>query len=160
MGVSGSGKTTIGKMLAEKLSLPFYDADGFHPPENIEKMSAGKPLNDTDRQGWLQAIHNKAVGVLKQDEGAVITCSALKEVYRQAISDGIEPGVKWVMLNGDYELIKNRMEERSHFMPSALLKSQFDTLEKPDYGMHISVEKTPEEIVNEIISETFTAAKG
>lgn len=151
MGVSGSGKTTIGKLLAQRLDLPFFDADGFHPPENIEKMSSGKPLNDADRRGWLKAIHDKAVEVLKADEGAVITCSALKEVYRQTISDGIETYVKWVMLNGDYELIKNRMEERAHFMPPELLQSQFDTLEKPYYGIHISIEKTPEEIVNEIL---------
>lgn len=154
MGVSGSGKTTVGEMLAQRLDLPFFDADGFHPPENIEKMSLGKPLNDNDRAGWLQAIHGKATDILQQGSGAVITCSALKETYRQTISKGIEVYVKWVILNGDYELIKKRMEERAHFMPSALLKSQFETLEIPDYGIHVSIEKTPEEIVEEIISET------
>jgi carbohydrate kinase (thermoresistant glucokinase family) len=153
MGVSGSGKTTIGEMLAEKLGLPFHDADEFHPPENIEKMSSGKSLNDNDRKAWLLAIYEKATEVLQKNEGAVITCSALKETYRQTISKAIELSVKWIVLNGDYELIKKRMEERSHFMPSALLKSQFDTLEKPDYGIHISIEKTPEEIIDEIISE-------
>lgn len=152
MGVSGSGKTTIGEMLAKKLGLPFFDADGFHPPENIQKMSLGKPLNDTDRSGWLQAIHEKAAEILNKNESAVITCSALKERYRSAISDGIENSVKWVMLNGTYGLIKKRMEERSHFMPSALLKSQFETLEKPAYGLHISIENSPEEIVAKIIS--------
>lgn len=154
MGVSGSGKTTIGTMLAKKLNLPFFDADSFHPAENIEKMSLGKPLNDQDRVGWLQAIHNKAVEILNRGGGAVITCSALKEVYRQTISDGIADSVKWVILNGEYDLIKKRMDERSHFMPPALLKSQFETLETPDYGIHVSIEKTPEEIISEIISET------
>lgn len=153
MGVSGSGKTTVGKMLGERLKLPFFDADDFHPKENIQKMSEGKPLNDDDRKGWLQAIHNKATEVLKQGEGAVITCSALKEVYRKAISEGIENSVEWIFLDGSYELIKKRMEARAHFMPSELLKSQFDTLEKPEYGIHISIEKTPEEIVEEIIKK-------
>lgn len=153
MGVSGSGKTTIGEMLAKKLGLPFFDADGFHSPENIEKMSLGKPLTDGDRTGWLKAIHGKAVEILNKNGSAVITCSALKEKYRSAISDGVENSVKWVMLNGTYDLIKKRMEERSHFMPSALLKSQFETLEKPDYGIHISIEKTPQEIVEEIMLE-------
>ena len=151
MGVSGSGKTTIGAMLGKRLSLPFLDADDFHPKENIQKMSEGKPLNDDDRKGWLQAIHSKAVSVLEEEKGAVITCSALKEVYRKTISDGIESSVNWVFLDGNYELIKKRMEERSHFMPPDLLKSQFDTLEKPTYGTHISIEKTPAEIVEEIV---------
>ncbi len=153
MGVSGSGKTTIGEMLAEKINVPFFDADGFHPPKNIEKMSLGHSLNDEDRQEWLVAIHKKAIYLLQKNETAVITCSALKEKYRKIISEEIEDSVKWVILNGSYDLIKKRMEERSHFMPSALLKSQFETLEIPDYGSHFSIEKTPEEIIKEIILE-------
>ncbi len=154
MGVSGSGKTTIGQLLAQKLGLPFFDADEFHPPENIEKMSAGKSLTDDDRREWLQAIHNKATEILSHGKGAVITCSALKESYRQTIAHGIEPKVNWVILTGGYELIKQRMENRAHFMPSALLKSQFETLELPDYGIHVSIEKAPEEIINEILKQS------
>lgn len=154
MGVSGSGKTTIGQMLAQKLGLPFFDADEFHPPENIEKMSAGKSLTDDDRHGWLQAIHNKATEILTHGKGAVITCSALKETYRQTIANGIESDVIWVILTGNYGLIKQRMEARAHFMPSALLTSQFETLELPDYGIHVSIEKTPQEISNEILKQS------
>ncbi|MFT6203158.1 MAG: carbohydrate kinase (thermoresistant glucokinase family) [Spirosomataceae bacterium] len=153
MGVSGSGKTTIGDMLGKRLKLPFFDADNFHPKENIQKMSEGKPLNDDDRKGWLQAIHGKAVEILDEGEGAVITCSALKEVYRKTIVDGIEKSVKWIFLDGSYELIKKRMEARSHFMPPDLLKSQFDTLEKPEYGIQVSIENSPEEIIDKVISE-------
>lgn len=153
MGVSGSGKSTVGEMLAKQLGFPFFDADDFHPKENVKKMSEGKPLNDDDRVGWLQAIHNKATDVIKTGTGAVITCSALKETYRQTITEGIQNSVEWIVLNGSYELIKTRMEARAHFMPSALLKSQFDTLEIPEYGMHISIENSPEEIVEIITSE-------
>ena len=153
MGVSGSGKTTIGKELAEKMDMPFFDGDDFHPIANKEKMRSGIPLTDEDREGWLIAINRKAKEQEKKD-GAVIACSALKEKYRKLLSKGISDSVYWVFLQGSFELIKERMQERKeHFMPPSLLASQFDTLEIPKNAIKADISKTPDEIVASIISE-------
>lgn len=149
MGVSGSGKTTVGTQLAEHLHLTYYDADDFHPPANIEKMSRGIPLDDADRAPWLEHLSTKIK--LWQKDGAILGCSALKEAYRAALSNNNR--VDWVYLSGNYDLIYQRMQERNHFMDASMLQSQFDTLEIPSYGMHVSICNTPSVVVSEIMSK-------
>ncbi|HLP95160.1 MAG TPA: NADP-dependent phosphogluconate dehydrogenase [Saprospiraceae bacterium] len=150
-GVSGSGKTTIGQMLAAHLACPFADADAFHPPENISKMSAGIPLTDADRAGWLLAMNQY---IRQQKSGLVLACSALKQTYRDQLGKGVaEDCLHWIHLYGEMDLVRRRMAERKgHFMPESLLVSQFDTWEKPDSGLLIHVSQTPEEILRQIIS--------
>lgn len=156
MGVSGSGKTTIGKRLSDKINFSFFDGDDFHSLANKEKMKAGIPLTDEDRAGWLLSINKFAKG---KKEGAIIACSALKEKYRKTLGDGFAIPVYWVFLQGSFELIQKRMKERKdHFMPTGLLSSQFDTLEPPANSIIIDISKTPEEIVETIIS-TITKKK-
>jgi len=151
MGVSGSGKTTIGKKLSEKTKIPFFDGDDFHSPANKEKMHAGIPLTDEDRAGWLKKI-NDFVKEQSKKAGAIIGCSALKEKYRIELSEGITVPLYWIFLQGSYDLIKKRMEERKgHFMPPELLKSQFNTLEVPKDALVMDIAKDPGEIVNSII---------
>ena len=153
MGVSGSGKSTIGKMLAGELHIPFFDGDDYHSKENVSKMQAGIPLDDSDRYVWLKKLNAIAQGYAKQN-GCVIACSALKEAYRKILTEGLGHQAKWILLKGEYELIRERMKERtSHFMPIELLASQFDTLEIPSYSMKISIDTTPELIVQHILHE-------
>ena len=149
LGVSGAGKSTISQHLAKKLSLPFFDADDFHPEENIKKMENSIPLLDEDRLPWLQAINSLLQE--HQDIGFVLACSALKESYRKILSQKLR-NITWIYLSGDYELIKKRIESRKdHFMSAALLKNQFETLEIPNYGFKVSIEYSPAEIVQQII---------
>lgn len=153
MGVSGSGKTTIGKNLARKIGFPFFDADDFHSPANKEKMKASIPLTDEDRKGWLIEMNRAAKDQAKLG-GAVFACSALKEKYRTILSSGITVPLYWVFLEGSFELIKKRMDERKdHFMPPNLLASQFDALEIPDDCITIDISNSPDEIVETIISQ-------
>ncbi|WP_222984379.1 gluconokinase [Flagellimonas meishanensis] len=150
MGVSGTGKTTVGKLLAEKLDLPFFDGDDFHPESNIEKMSVGIPLNDQDREGWLRALNQLAMD--HKLSGAVIACSALKESYRVILRNQMGILMRFIFLDGSFDLIKRRMEQRKgHFMPLELLQSQFDTLEIPENAISVSVDQTVEKIVSEIL---------
>tara|TARA_R110002051_G_scaffold56046_8_gene103981 strand:- start:31830 stop:32318 length:489 start_codon:yes stop_codon:yes gene_type:complete len=152
MGVSGSGKSTIGRLLAEKLNIPFFDGDSFHPEANVKKMSEGKPLNDDDRQGWLECLND--VAVENSTTGAVIVCSALKEKYRIILGRNLEDKHQIVYLNGSFELINKRLNERkNHFMPKGLLQSQFDTLEIPTNALSVSIDQAPDDIVNEIINK-------
>jgi len=152
MGVSGSGKTTIGKMLAHSIDVPFYDGDDFHPQSNIEKMRSGRPLNDRDRQGWLEALNKLALKTTK-NKGAIIACSALKEDYRIILNKGLDPKPEWIFLNGDQKLIMERMQKReAHFMAPDMLQSQFDTLENPSDMFSVSIDTNPEEIVDKIIT--------
>ena len=152
-GVSGSGKTTIGKLLAQQLNLPFYDADDFHPEANVKKMSDGFPLNDTDRQPWLLALA-KHIAEWSKNKGAVLACSALKESYRTLLSSQYRKDIIWVYLSGSKAVIKNRMETRAdHFMPSKLLDSQFEALEVPTYGIHVDISKDKISIVEIILSK-------
>lgn len=153
-GVSGSGKSTVGQLVADKLSLPFYDADDFHPTANIEKMTAGTPLNDEDRLPWLQAINKKMREVSKQ-EGGVFACSALKELYREILRKELTRNHYWFLLNGSFKLVRERMSKRNHFMPPALLQSQFDTLEIPDYGTILDISDSVTVLVKHI-SEQVT----
>ncbi|MCG8327519.1 MAG: gluconokinase [Chitinophagales bacterium] len=154
MGVSGSGKSTIGRAVAEKLEWPFYDGDDFHPLENIDKMASGQPLNDEDRQGWLEAIRAFSVNHIEERGALIIACSALKESYRHLLEKEVPASVKWVFLSGSFELISKRMEVRKgHFMPPALLRSQFDALEIPSDAIQIDISKPIEEVVSYVISE-------
>ncbi|MGB5242087.1 MAG: NADP-dependent phosphogluconate dehydrogenase [Lutimonas sp.] len=158
MGVSGSGKTTIGKMLANKLNLSYYDADDFHPQSNISKMKSGIALNDDDRQPWLNNL-SLAMKEWEHAGGAVLSCSALKEKYRKVFKETIND-IHWVYLNGEFDLIRKRMEKRSgHYMKSDLLKSQFDTLEVPNYGFHVNIEDEPELIVKKIMNKLDQSGK-
>jgi gluconokinase len=149
MGVSGSGKTTIGLRLAAELGWSFRDADDFHPAANVAKMSTGVPLTDSDRAPWLAAIRDHIEAALARGENAIVTCSALKEAYRTAaIPD--RRRVKLIHLAGDFDLILERMAHRRHFMKPDMLQSQFDTLERPADALTVNIAKTPGEIVTEI----------
>lgn len=149
MGVSGCGKSTIGSKLAKTLSLPFFDGDDFHPEENISKMSEGQPLNDEDRKAWLLALNAHANK--HQKTGAVIACSALKEKYRNVLSKGLTTSPIWVYLQGDYQTILDRLQKREgHYMPAALLKSQFDTLEPPVKAIEVPITLDQDSIISEI----------
>lgn len=153
MGVSGSGKTTIGKKLSAATGLPFFDGDDFHPPANKEKMKAGHPLNDDDRKDWLIRM-NELAKEQSQQKGAIIACSALKEKYRKILANQIKSPVYWVLLQGNFRLIQKRMEARKdHYMPPSLLQSQFDTLEAPANAIMIDIENDPEEIVADIFRQ-------
>ena len=155
MGVSGSGKTLIGKKLAEELHLQFYDADDFHSPGNVKKMKRGQPLNDADRLPWL----NKLAAKMPEWEaagGAVLACSALKKSYRNRLNpEGIK--VQVIYLKGSKNVIAKRMSGRSdHFMPESLLQSQFDTLEEPRDALTVDISKSPEQIVDSITRQVDT----
>ena len=137
MGVSGSGKTTIGRALALEMGWPYRDADDYHPSANVEKMAAGTPLDDSDRWPWLDKLNS----VLRDEHAAVLGCSALKEAYRQRLTAGLK-AFRIVYLRGTFELLSKRAAERQHrFMPASLLKSQFETLEPPRGAIEIDVEK-------------------
>ena len=153
MGVSGSGKTTVGRLLAKKLQLPFYDADDFHSKGNILKMQNEIPLTDEDRQGWLQMLAGEIVKWEKEG-GAVLACSALKEDYRNILKSIPANQITWIFLKGSPALITERLSNRkNHFMSSALLQSQFEALEEPNYGIHISIDDSPEAIVENILKK-------
>lgn len=156
MGVSGSGKTTIGKKLAERLDLPFYDADDFHPAVNINKMTAGYSLEDTDRWPWLDTLA-KEIAVWSEQRGAVLACSALKEVYRERLFVGAQALARakqgFIYLDAPFNVIKARLASREdHFFDARLLQSQYDTLEIPNYGIHIDVSQTEAETIKEILA--------
>ncbi|WP_141204127.1 gluconokinase [Streptomyces griseorubiginosus] len=147
MGVAGTGKTTIGPLLAARLGVPYAEGDDFHPPANIAKMSAGTPLTDDDRWPWLDSIGSWAHG--RAGLGGVVSCSALKRSYRDRLR-AEAPGVVFVHLAGDRALIEDRMSHRQgHFMPTALLDSQFGTLQplqEDEAGVAVDVSGSPEEI--------------
>ena len=154
MGVASSGKTSLGERLSERLGWPFRDADSFHPPENVAKMSAGTPLNDEDRKPWLAAIAAWIDDLRARGAHGVVTCSALKRAYRDVIVGG-RPDVALVYLRGSRELIGQRMALRQHhFMPTSLLDSQFATLEEPgadERPLVVSVEAAKDVIESEVI---------
>lgn len=151
MGVSGSGKTTVGQKLSAVTNIPFFDGDDFHPPANKEKMRAGQPLNDDDRKDWLLRI-NQVARERAMDGGAIIACSALKEKYRTILADSISGPVYWVFLRGEFNLISERMKARKgHYMPESLLQSQFDILEIPSKAMVADISDSPDVIVKKIV---------
>ncbi|WP_148572036.1 gluconokinase [Nocardioides caldifontis] len=152
MGVSGSGKTTVGSMLADRLGVGYGEADDFHPQANVDKMAAGQPLDDDDRRPWLAAIG--AWLEERQEAGAVATCSALKHAYRDTLRSHA-PSTVFLHLHGSRELLEERMGRRSgHFMPASLLESQLEILEPLDgeeRGLTADVALTPEEIVDRFL---------
>ena len=150
MGVSGCGKTSVGKALADQLGWGFYDADDFHPPENVAKMANGIPLDDADRAPWLAALHDLVSDSLRDERPGVLACSALKERYRQQLLGGNE-GVLIVHLQGNFDLIWSRMEKRTdHYMKPHMLKSQFETLEEPAGALTMNIAMPVADIVQEI----------
>jgi gluconokinase len=151
MGVAGSGKTFIGKALANQLGWDFYDADDFHPPSNIAKMASGAPLNDDDRTPWLIALHQLISACLKENRPGVLACSALKEKYRQILL-GDQTNVQIVYLKGSYELIRSHLAGRAeHFMKPEMLQSQFVALEEPADALTMDISLPVDEIVGKII---------
>lgn len=152
MGVSGAGKSTVGRLLADRLGLPFADADDFHPPANIAKQAAGQPLTDEDRAPWLAAIGDWLAGA----QGGVATCSALKRAYRDRLRAAC-PRVAFLHLTGPQALIAARQAARQgHFMPASLIASQFATLEVPDPEegvIPLDVSLSPEALVEVAVAE-------
>jgi carbohydrate kinase (thermoresistant glucokinase family) len=160
MGVSGSGKSTTGDALAAELGWPFRDADSFHPPANIEKMSRGIPLDDEDRWPWLGAIAAWLDECIASREPGIVSCSALKRKYRRILLEG-RPQVRLVYLQGEMPLIGRRMARRlNHFMPTALLESQFAALEEPvaeEWPIVVRIDTSPRRIVEHILASMATA---
>jgi gluconokinase len=156
MGVSGSGKTTVGEELASRLGWRYADADQFHPPSNIAKMSAGHPLTDEDRWPWLKAIAAEIDRVRAAGNHLVVGCSALKRAYRDILVHGRDD-VRLIYLEGTQALIADRLNERKgHFMPPGLLTSQFKTLEPPtpdERPIKVSIDATAHEIVDDILRQ-------
>ncbi|MEP1448304.1 MAG: gluconokinase [Paraglaciecola sp.] len=154
MGVSGCGKSTVGQLLAEKLSLPFYDADDFHFPENVKKMQSGIPLTDVDRKPWLTLLADN-IKLWESSGGAVLACSALKQIYRDCLSSTTNPGVvRYIYLQGDKALLHSRLTSReAHFMPDTLLDSQLQTLETPADATHVSIAQPLDDMLSQILKD-------
>ncbi len=152
MGVSGSGKSTVGKALADRLGWSFADADHFHPPANREKMSRGEALTDEDRQPWLERLHELIAGHVLEDKPIVLACSALKEKYRDILVGDLE-GVHIVSLEGSHELIAERMRNREHFMPVSLLETQLSTLEPPTNAIIVDIAQPIETMLEQVIAQ-------
>jgi len=149
-GVSGSGKTTVGRLVAERLGCRFIDADDVHPQANIDKMSRGIPLTDADRKPWLEALRDIISDLNAQGHSAVLACSALKQSYRDVLNTS-GADIRWVYLRGTYEAILNRMKNRpGHFMKPEMLKSQFEALEEPVDALTIDAVSDLNKIVHEI----------
>jgi gluconokinase len=149
MGVTGSGKTTVGLLLAKRLGWEFADADDFHSAANKDKMHRGIPLTDADRMPWLAAIHDKLAESSQSQKNLVLGCSALKQMYRDKLFGGLE--VQLVYLKGSYELIDEHLQSRKgHFADDKILAAQFADLEEPTGALVVDVSKTPAQIVDEI----------
>lgn len=161
-GVSGAGKTTVGKLLTGELGWNFIEADDFHTAANIQKMRSGHPLTDEDRWPWLERLRKQIEQVLATGENAVLACSALKRAYRDRLR--VSEAVKFVFLHGDYALVEKQLRSRHrHFMNAALLQSQFDDLEDPQQDenvLAIELGRTPEEIVARIKAKLNLAGSG
>jgi gluconokinase len=149
MGVVGSGKTTVGRLLAEQLIWEFADADDFHPPSNVEKIRRGIPLTDADREPWLQALREATGSWISEGRNVVLACSALKRVYRRELEVG--PEVRFVYLKGTPDLIAERLRLRQgHFADDKILTSQFADLEEPEDALAVEIAATPQQIVAEV----------
>ena len=149
MGVTGSGKSTVGKLLAQQLGWKFFEGDDFHSPANIEKMRRGMPLSDDDRRPWLEAIRESIRQMVERSENAVIACSALKHSYRQMLR--IAGEVVFVYLKANIDIVRERLKNRTgHFMNPNLIQSQFDTLEESEQALRVDASLPPGEIVRRI----------
>jgi len=149
MGVAGSGKTTVGRALADALGWPFYDADDFHPPQNVAKMAAGTPLTDEDRWPWLARMTDAMRQIDSRGGNAVLACSALRQAYRDVLAAA--GNVRFVHLQGDYDTIAARLATRRHrYMPASLLDSQFATLEAPADALDVDVRQSVGEQVAQV----------
>jgi gluconokinase len=155
MGVSASGKSTVGRLLAAARGITYLDGDDFHPPENVARMRAGQPLTDADRQGWLAALSTRLAQACAVGESVVLSCSALKRSYRDVLRRGA-PTLTLVFLHGSRELLYSRIAARSgHYMPASLLDSQLATLEPPqsdEAALSFDVALTPQQVVDRILS--------
>ena len=152
MGVTGSGKTTVGKLLAQRLGWLFLDADDFHPAANIEKMKHGVPLSDEDREPWLAAIHTELLKCAAENKDAVLACSALKQSYRARLAARVE--LRICYLKGTYHEIAARLQSRTgHFAGEGILAGQFADLEEPRDALVLRVSQTPEEIVGDVLQK-------
>lgn len=150
MGVAGAGKSTIGSLLAARSGATYVDADSFHSAQNIDKMSHGVPLTDADRAPWLAAIHRRMVEAFDSGENLVVGCSALKQRYRDVLSQAVP--VRWVYLKGSPEEIRERlMQRRGHFMSAAMVASQFADLEEPRQAIVVEITLPPEAAVQRIL---------
>jgi gluconokinase len=151
IGVSGAGKTTVGKLLSRQLGWEFADADDYHSAANIQKMTNGIPLTDAERAPWLETLRGLIAGWIAEGKNAVLACSALKREYREILRTG--PKVKFVYLKGSPELLHQRLHARvGHFMTEKMLESQLATLEEPHDAIVVDVDRSPEEIVAQIRS--------
>lgn len=151
MGVSGSGKSTVGKILAAQLGWTFIEADEYHPAANVEKMRGGAPLTDADRRPWLDTLRRQINGACDRRENVVLACSALKHAYQDYLERDEPECVQYVYLHGSEELIRERLAARKgHFMNPNLLHSQFETLEPPEHAVRVDIASAPEVIVSEI----------
>ncbi|HMP90228.1 MAG TPA: gluconokinase [Kiritimatiellia bacterium] len=149
MGVSGSGKTSVGKALADKLGCRFVEGDDFHPKANIDKMSAGIPLMDDDRWPWLNVLHDEMIRAARREESVVLSCSALKQTYRDRLTAGL-PSVLFIYLKGDREaLLRNLQKREGHFMKANMLDSQLRVLEEPENVITLPCEGSVEDIATE-----------
>jgi carbohydrate kinase (thermoresistant glucokinase family) len=152
MGVSGSGKTTVGRALAAALNIPFYDGDGYHLRANIDKMAAGIPLTDEDRADWLATLAELIGDNLHAGQGGVLACSALRQAYRDVLAKPDPERVRFVYLKGTYDVILARMGKRGgHFMKPEMLKSQFDVLEEPRQAITVDVTLPVDAIVKQVL---------
>jgi gluconokinase len=152
IGVAGSGKTTVGAMLADAMTCAFLEGDSLHSKENIDKMSHGMPLTDGDRAPWLSAIHARILDAVERGQDLVVACSALKQSYRSVLAEGVP--IIWVYLNGSAELIRSRLRGRpGHFMKADMLASQFAALEKPSDAVVVDVSAPPGAVVAQILAE-------
>ena len=162
MGVCACGKSTIGEQLAQKLGRKFIDGDDLHPRANIQKMASGQPLNDDDRKPWLERIRDAAYSLESKNEHGIIVCSALKKKYRDQIREGNE-NVTVLFLDGNMELILDRMRQRQgHFMKENMVKSQFETLERPDAEQQtvvVSIDSDIEDIVKRAAKQLVESQK-
>ena len=153
MGVAGSGKSTLGKALAEQLDWKFLDADDFHPLENVAKMSAGIPLTDSDRTPWLDSLNRQLTSILAESHNPVLACSALKQEYRAQLMMGLN-GIVVIYLKGSYELIRSRLLAReSHFMKETMLQSQFEALEEPEAAVVLNVSMPVDQMLETIFTK-------
>jgi carbohydrate kinase (thermoresistant glucokinase family) len=155
IGPMGCGKTKVGVTLAQKLGWQFYDADDFHPEANKRKMGEGIPLDDSDRQPWLDILHEIIQKYLSEESSMILACSALKKKYRRALGIDQEQ-VFSVFLKGSFSLLQERIADRSHeYMAKGLLQSQLATLEVPETGLTVDISGTPEQISQAIIDKLF-----